>query len=65
MKTINRICANLISRQFNEDGQSTAEYSLVIVGAAAIAGVLIAWATSSGAIGNLFNSIIDNVMGHI
>ncbi len=51
--------------QCNDEGQSTAEYSLVILGAAAIAGLLLAWAGSSGAIGNLFDSVIDSVSSKI
>ena len=44
----------------NEDGQSTAEYALVIVGAAALAGILIAWA-SSGSITSVFNKMLQKV----
>ena len=46
-----------------EEGQTTAEYALVILAAAAVAVVLIAWARSSGALPDLFDSIIDQVAG--
>lgn len=46
---------------FDEKGQSTAEYSLVILGAAAIALLLLTWAGSTGSIGNLFESVISRV----
>lgn len=46
---------------FDDQGQSTAEYSLVILGAAAIALLLLTWAGSTGSIGNLFESIISRV----
>jgi len=46
-----------------EAGQTTAEYALVILAAAAIAVVLIAWARSSGKLPAFFDSIIDQVAG--
>ncbi|MFM8944374.1 MAG: DUF4244 domain-containing protein [Actinomycetota bacterium] len=46
-----------------EDGQTTAEYALVILAAAAVAVVLIAWAKSSGRLPAFFDSIIDQVAG--
>ncbi len=45
----------------DEKGQSTAEYSLVILGAAAIALLLLTWAGSTGSIGSLFESVISRV----
>jgi hypothetical protein len=45
-----------------ESGQSTAEYALVILGAVAIATLLITWATGSHSITKLFDSVIDKVM---
>ena len=44
-----------------ETGQATAEYALVIVAAAAIAGALIVWATSTGALSTLFDAVITRV----
>ena len=46
-----------------EAGQTTAEYALVILAAAAVAVVLIAWARSSGKLPGFFDSIIDQVAG--
>jgi Flp pilus assembly pilin Flp len=46
-----------------ETGQTTAEYALVILAAAAIAVVLIAWAHSSGKLPAFFDNIIDSVIG--
>ena len=45
-----------------ETGQSTAEYALVILGAVAIATLLITWATGSHAISKLFDSVINKVL---
>ena len=42
-------------------GQTTAEYALVIVGAAAVALLLLTWATGSGKIASLLNKIVDTV----
>jgi Flp pilus assembly pilin Flp len=46
-----------------QDGQTTAEYALVILAAAAVAVVLIAWARSSGRLPAFFNTIVDSLMG--
>jgi len=46
-----------------EEGQTTAEYALVILAAAAVAVVLIAWARSSGKLPAFFDQIIDTVIG--
>jgi len=44
-----------------DEGQTTAEYALVILAAAAVAIVLIAWARSSGKLPAFFDKIIDDV----
>jgi Protein of unknown function (DUF4244) len=46
-----------------ELGQTTAEYALVILGAATVATLLITWATKSHAIGKLFDTVIGKVLG--
>jgi hypothetical protein len=48
-------------RAAGEAGQTTVEYALVILAAAAIAGLVIAWATGSGAIGRLFDAALSRV----
>jgi Flp pilus assembly pilin Flp len=47
-----------------EEGQTTAEYALVILAAVAVAVVLIAWARSSGKLPELFDKVIDSVSGN-
>ena len=42
-------------------GQTTAEYALVIVGAAAVALLLLTWATGSGKIASLLDHVVDTV----
>jgi Flp pilus assembly pilin Flp len=44
-----------------EEGQTTAEYALVILAAAAVALVLIAWAKSSGKLPAFFDKVIDDI----
>ena len=46
-----------------EEGQTTAEYALVILAATAVAIVLIAWAKSSGKLPAFFDQVIDSVIG--
>lgn len=49
----------------HDGGQSTAEYALVLLGAATIAVVFIGWAGKSNRIGKLFNSVLDTVIGKV
>jgi hypothetical protein len=43
-------------------GQTTAEYALVILGAAALATLLITWATNSHAVSGLFDKVIGKIL---
>jgi len=55
-----------LSRLSRDDrGQTTAEYALVLLGAAAVALVLIAWATKSGKLTQLFDAVIDQVLSRL
>jgi Flp pilus assembly pilin Flp len=45
-----------------QEGQTTAEYALVILAAAAVALVLIAWAQSSGKLPAFFDKVIDELI---
>ena len=45
-----------------EHGQTTAEYALVMLAAAAVAGLVLAWATKSHAMSRLFDAVIDKVI---
>ena len=49
-------------------GQATTEYALVLLGAAVIALLVVAWATSGGGagkIGRLFDRVLDNVISKV
>ena len=48
-----------------ERGQATAEYALVLLGAAAVALLLVAWATNTDAIGRLLDGVLDRILGQI
>lgn len=52
-------------RRMREAGQATAEYALVVVGAASIAGLVLAWAASTGKISRLLNAVLDTVIGQV
>ncbi len=46
----------------DDSAQTTAEYALVILGAAAVAAALIAWASGGDAIKRFFNRVFDQLM---
>jgi hypothetical protein len=48
-----------------ELGQATAEYALVILGAATLAGLVLTWASSTGRISKLLNAVLDTVIGQV
>ncbi|MDH3295202.1 MAG: DUF4244 domain-containing protein [Acidimicrobiia bacterium] len=48
-----------------ERGQATAEYGLVMLAAAAIAGLLLAWATSTDAVGRIMDAVVASIIGDI
>lgn len=49
----------------SDRGQTTAEYALVVLGATGVAMLLLGWATQSGAIGSLFDAVMDSVVGRV
>jgi len=48
---------------FDDSGQATAEYALVIVAAAVIALALIVWASTSDVLPEFFNAVVRKVRG--
>jgi uncharacterized protein (UPF0333 family) len=53
-----------ISQQIRDRGQATSEYALVMLAAALIALLAVAWATNGGGagkIGELFDRVVDSV----
>ena len=52
-------------RTTGDRGQTTAEYALVLLGAATVALLLVAWATNSGTIGDLLDTIVDQIIDRV
>lgn len=48
-----------------ERGQATAEYALVMLAAAALAGLLLAWAAGTDGIGRLLDAVMDSLVGGV
>ena len=46
-------------------GQTTAEYALVLLGVAAIALLVVAWAADSNKIGRLLDTVLDSIMSNV
>jgi hypothetical protein len=46
----------------SEGGQSTAEYALVMIAAAAIAGLIVMWAHKTNLISSLFSSVVSHIL---
>ena len=53
------------SRARDDRGQSTAEYALVLLGASAIALLLVAWATKTDKITDLLDGVVDKVLQQV
>jgi len=60
-----QVAVSRSQRLRTERGQTTAEYALVLLGAAGIALLLLGWATQSGAIGTLFDAVLGGVVGKV
>lgn len=52
-------------RAGKEHGQSTAEYALVLLGAAGVAVLLIAWVTKTDKITQLLDAVLDRVLDQV
>ncbi len=57
--------ARLGRRRSDERGQTTAEYALVLLGAAAVALLIVAWASQTDLIGRLFNAVVRAITGKV
>jgi hypothetical protein len=68
MRRIRRAVRDLFHRAteavavVTEAGQTTAEYALVILGAAAIGTLVLTWATKSHVIGKLFDTVVGKIL---
>ena len=55
----------LVARDHGDEGQATAEYALVLLGAAAVALLLVAWATHTNRIGKLLDSVVEKLLAEV
>lgn len=55
----------LPARARSEDGQTVAEYALVLLVAAAIAGAFLLWARQSGRLDAFFDAIFERLLGSV
>lgn len=65
MHTTNDKVTGTPQRTKTDAGQATTEYALVLIGAAVIAMLIVAWATDGGGagrIGELFENVLSNVL---
>jgi len=49
----------------DDTGQATAEYALVLLGAAAIAMAIVSWVSNANPIGGLLDFVLDGVIGKV
>jgi Flp pilus assembly pilin Flp len=48
----------------DEAGQATAEYALVLLGAAALALLVVSWATKTNVVGRLLDAVFGQLLDH-
>jgi len=65
LKLIIAVQVRLHGSMDRDRGQSTAEYALVLLGAAAVALLLVAWATKTNRIGKLLDFVVDQIIGRV
>ncbi len=68
MQLTSRITSWWTTRRFGDAGQATAEYALVLLGAAAIALLIGVWATSGGGagkVGDLLDAVFSSIKKNI
>jgi Flp pilus assembly pilin Flp len=49
----------------DERGQASAEYALVLLGAAAVALLIVAWATKTDLVGKLLDKVLNAITGKV
>ncbi|MGB6057664.1 MAG: DUF4244 domain-containing protein [Microthrixaceae bacterium] len=60
--TPNRALRRSEARHFDQRGQSTVEYALLLLGAAAIAMLVVAWVAKTDMIGRLFEIVLGRIV---
>lgn len=54
-----------LPRRRGDAGQATTEYALVLLGAAAIALLIVGWATKSNKVGHLLDRVLDQLIDRV
>ncbi|HUR17542.1 MAG TPA: hypothetical protein VMZ51_01230 [Acidimicrobiales bacterium] len=49
----------------SQDGQASAEYALVLLGAAAVALLVVGWATRTNRVGRLLDGVLDQLLSRV
>lgn len=65
---LGKLPSHLRSSPGHDLGQATTEYALVLLAAALVGLLVVAWATAGGgaaAVGGLFDRVIESVAGHL
>ena len=62
---VTQLGAGVRNRVLDDRGQSTAEYALLLLGVAAIALAVTTWATGTGKIAELFDAVVDSIIGRV
>ena len=57
-----RLLAGPVRCRRDQQGQASAEYALVLLGAAAIALLVTAWATRTNPVGRLLDAVLDRLL---
>lgn len=57
------VLAEPTDRRRDDRGQATAEYALVLLGAAALAMLVVAWATKTNVVGRLLDAVFGQLLG--
>jgi Flp pilus assembly pilin Flp len=58
---VGRVAARALRDQ---RGQASAEYALVLLGAAAVALLVVSWATKTDKVGKLLDTVMEKLLGH-
>lgn len=51
--------------RYSESGQSTVEYAILLLGAAAVAMLVVAWVGRSDVIGRLFDAVFGRIISQL
>jgi len=64
---LNRFTSRVRARlqHLGERGQATAEYALVLLGVAALALLVLAWAGGTDKVGELLDAVIDSIIDQV